>query len=242
MDIAAFRAQLEADWAWRIDELRFFQNIGAAIADTEGENRYRRVLVLMLYAHFEGFCKVALGAYVNSVNRLGVICGEASYAIAAAGLADLFRELRNPTRKSDLFRRMLPDDAKLHRFARDREFMELADHFAERPVKIPDYVVDTESNLTPIVLRKNLFRLGFEHDLFKHLEADVNRLLAYRNDIAHGAAKDGLDRKTYEKLRAAVIEIAREVIVLIAQSFREKKYLRPPLQTTVGPTVHIAEP
>jgi hypothetical protein len=235
MDITAFRAELEGDWAWRIDELRFFQNIGSTITNLDEEDRYRRVLVLILYAHFEGFCKVALGTYVNAVNRLGVNCGEANYAIAAAGLADLFRELRDPNRKSDLFRRTLPDDAKLHRFARDREFVELTDHFGERAVNIPDYVVDTESNLTPVVLRKNLFRLGFDHDLFAHLDGDVNRLLGYRNNIAHGAAKAGMDRKTYEALRDAVIRIIHEVTALIAQSFQEKKYLRSQ-QATAPPT------
>jgi hypothetical protein len=38
--------------------------------------------------------------------------------------------------------------------------------FTIRPVNIPDHVVDTEANLNPVVLRKNLYRLGLPYDLF----------------------------------------------------------------------------
>ena len=115
MNIAELRAELEADRAWREDEIRNFQNRGAAIPEEQEQKRYRRALILLLYAHFEGFCKFAFTLYATAVSSSGISCGEANYAIAT--LAGLFRDLRNPEKKSELFRRDLPDDAKLHRFA-----------------------------------------------------------------------------------------------------------------------------
>ena len=45
-------------------------------------------------------------------------------------------------------------------------------------VDIPaDKVVDPESNLKPDVIRKTLFRLGFQHDTFHPHEATVHQLL-----------------------------------------------------------------
>src|SRR2546428_5831123 len=155
MNLADLRAELEANQAWRRDEIRFFQNQLTWINAEEKQNQYRRALVLILYAHFEGFCKFALALYVNAVNNTGIKCSEANSAIAAASLANLFRDLRDPQRKSDVFRRKLPDDTQLHRFARDREFVEQAFDFAERLVSIPDHVVDTESNLSPVILSSN---------------------------------------------------------------------------------------
>jgi hypothetical protein len=150
MNLAELRAELEADRAWREEEIRTLQNRGATIDNSEELNRYRRALVLLLYAHYEGFCKFAFTLYTSAINRSGISCGEAAHVIAAASLADLFRNLRNPQKKCDLFQHVLPDDSNLHQFAREQEFVERTAEVKSRPVNIPEHVVDTESNLTPL--------------------------------------------------------------------------------------------
>ena len=226
MNLADLRAELEANQAWRRDEIRFFQNHMAGINAEEKQDQYRRALILILYAHFEGFCKFALALYVNAVNNAMIKCSEANSAIAAASLANLFRDLRDPQRKSEVFRRELPDDTQLHRFARDREFVERAFDFAERLVDIPDHVVDTESNLSPVILRKNLYRLGLPHDLFEDFKGEVYRLLGYRNQIAHGELQSGIERQTYEALRDATFTIMDEVTREIMRALQEGQYRR----------------
>jgi hypothetical protein len=226
MNLAELRAELEADRAWREEEIRAFQNRGAMI-DDEGElDRFRRALVLLLYAHYEGFCKVAFTLYVSAINSAGISCGEATYAIAAASLSDVFRNLRNPEKKSDLFRRQLPDDAKLHQFAREREFIEHTVDLNNRAVRVPDDVVDTESNLSPIVMRKNLFRLGLRHDQFDLHSANINQLLGVRNAIGHGALKDGVKEALYLKLRASTFEIMSDLAIGIMKALSERAYVR----------------
>lgn len=226
MNLADLRAELEANQAWRRDEIRFFQNHMVWINAEEKQDQYRRALVLILYAHFEGFCKFALALYVNAVNNAMIKCSEANPAIAAASLANLFRDLRDPQRKSEVFRRELPDDTQLHRFARDREFVERAFDFAERLVNIPDHVVDTESNLSPVTLQKNLYRLGLPHDLFEDFKGDVYRLLGYRNQIAHGELQSGIEHQTYEALRDATFTIMDEVTREIMRALQEEHYRR----------------
>ena len=87
MSILELRGELEAEMAWRHDEIRFFQNQGADLDDEHQQEQYRRALILLLYAHFEGFCKFALTLYVNAVNQQGIKCAEANHAIAAASLS-----------------------------------------------------------------------------------------------------------------------------------------------------------
>src|ERR1017187_9532491 len=110
MSIADVRAELEADRAWREDEIRFFQNQGADLDDTSEQEQYRRALVLLLYAHFDGFCKFALTVYVNAINGEGITCAAASHAIAAASLADVFMALRDQNSKCAEFQNSAPDD------------------------------------------------------------------------------------------------------------------------------------
>jgi hypothetical protein len=226
MNLAEIRAELEADRDWREAEIRAFHNRGATIADEEELKRYRRALVLLLYAHYEGFCKFAFTVYATAVNRSGISCGEAAYAIAAASLADLFGNLRNPQKKCDIFRRELPDDAKLHQFAREQEFVERTSEVEKHPVNIPDYVVNTESNLTPVVMKKNLFRLGLPHDQFQAHDGEINKLLGIRNGISHGSLRDGVEEKLYEQLRTATFAIMSGLGVGIMKALSEKAYIR----------------
>jgi hypothetical protein len=226
MNIPNLWSEIEEDLSWRLDELRFFQNQLATLDSEQERERFRRALVLLLYAHFEGFCKFALSLYVNSINRSGITCADATFAIAAASLSDLFKALRNPEKKIPEFRHSLPDDTTLHRFGREREFVERTAEFATRPVSVADDVVDTESNLKPVVLRKNLYRLGFPPDQFAEHEGRINQLLEYRNKISHGEMQAGLNRNKYDALRAAVYEVMNEIKLQVMKALQDRAFLR----------------
>jgi hypothetical protein len=226
MIIADFWAEIEKDLAWRVDELRFFKNRLGSISLASDQDRFRRALVLLLYAHFEGFCRFAFTLYVNAINRTGINCAQANSAVAAASLSDLFKALRNPQKKIPEFRRVLPDDTKLHRFGREREFVERASDFSNRRVRISDDVVDTESNLNPMVLRRNLYRLGFAHNQFSAQEASINQLLEYRNKISQGEMQLGLNSDRYDQLSTSALAIMQEVKRQVMAAIENKLYLR----------------
>jgi len=226
MNIPQVWAEIEEDFTWRQDELRFFQNLLGNIDSEVEQERFRRALVLLLYAHFEGFCKFALTLYVDCVNKSGITCAEATFAIAAASLSDLFKALRNPEMKIPEFRHALPNDASLHRFGREREFVERTTEFAGRPVNLADDIVDTESNLKPLVLRKNLYRLGFPPDQFAQYEGKIHHLLEYRNKISHGEMQAGLKRDKYDTLSSAVFTVMEEMKRQVMGALQEKAYLR----------------
>ena len=144
-------------------------------------------------------------------------------------MSDIFTALRNPDSKCDAFRRDLPEDRALHRFARDREFIERVDEFGAKPVDIPDTIVNTESNLRPVVLRKNLYQLGFPHDQFSALEGGIQRLVNTRNSIAHGSLryKDGVDKRSYDELREIVFDVMKTIKGDVMVALEGKRFLRP---------------
>jgi hypothetical protein len=225
MEISDFRAQLEVEHTWRQDEIRFFQNQCAGLQKIEDQEQFRRALVLMLYAHFEGFCKFALNLYVSAINDLGIKCSDAHKALVVATLNDVFTSLRNGEKKAPEFKRELPEDTKLHRFALDIEFIERAVAIMERIVKIPDGVVDMESNLKPIILRKNLFRLGLPYKPLEASEGNISKLLEYRNKIAHGESKAGIKREAYDDLSASSFKVMTMITQSVTDAFSNKHYL-----------------
>jgi hypothetical protein len=227
MNISELWAEIESEQTWRMDEIRFFQNQLINI-DSEKREQYRRSLVLILYAPFEGFCKFAFAHYMKAINTFKMKCNEANYAIAASALSEVFMTLRNSEKKSDIFRRSLPDDSQLHRFARDREFLERISEIDHLVVLLDDKIIDTESNLKPVVLQKILYRLGLPYDKFDNLRGQINKLLNYRNKIAHGEMKDGIPEKEYISLRDDVFFIMDEVKREIMNALENRKYLRLP--------------
>ncbi len=227
MDIDTFRSQLEAELEWRTSEIRFFVNTCESVAEVD-QDRFRRALVLLLYSHFEGYCKFALTLYAGAVNSIGLQCSEANSAVVAASLHKVLAKLRDPNVKSNEFRNELPDDSKLHRFALEREFIERASEIMAGFVCIPEDAVDTESNLKPVVLRKNLFKLGLPHEQFADLDGDINRLLELRNKISHGATASGVARHTFDKLRESAMRVMTSITVEVTRALSDRAYLMNP--------------
>lgn len=226
MNLDVLWAEIEAEQEWREAELHFLHNQLESLDDGEQQNKFRRILVVMLYAHLEGFCKFAFRHYLRAVNLAKIKCSEATFAIAASSLSNIFTALRNPTKKCDEFRKELPDDRKLHRFARDREFIESTANFEAQVVAIPDNVVDFESSLNPAMLRKSLYRLGLPHDQFSELDGEIKKLLEYRNGIAHGSHRGGISHEKYDPLYQAVFKIMAKVKRDIMSALTQGKYRR----------------
>lgn len=224
MNLTSIRAEMENEQTWRQDEIRFLRNQLANISRNAQKKQYRKSLVVMLYAHYEGFCKFALEQYIRAINLANVKCEEATPAVVAGAWAKVFTAIESGDQKSKVFKTQLPKDDRLHRFARRREFIEQIRDFAEQQALIPDGTVDTESNLWPIVLQKNLFMLGLDHEAFSHHDGDIHRLMKHRNNIAHGAQREGLTDKTYRDLQQAVFGIMDDLMDMVMDALKNEQY------------------
>jgi hypothetical protein len=199
--------------------------MAAGMSQADGD-RYRRALVLMLYAHFEGGIKFSIQVYVKYLNELEITVGNASSDIAAASISDVMHALRDPYRKCREFSKDLPDDSALHRFARDKELMQVLPDILSRKVAIDDKVVNTESNLKPVILRRILFRVGLDHHLYDHHESAINELIRVRNSIAHGESMSGVSKERYVELRDVVFDVMRDVRLRLRDCVHRQVYLR----------------
>ena len=136
-----------------------------------------------------------------------------------------FMAYENLERKSEIFRRDLPDDKQLHRLYRRVDFMEKVENFKEKALIIDDQIIDTESNLWYIVLQKNLYKVGLPVNLFDDYQKDIDSLVNRRNSIAHGNFKSGVTDSEFSNWESKVHEILSEVTRLLYDYVKNKKYL-----------------
>lgn len=186
-----------------------------------------RTSVLLTYSHLEGFCKFALTAYVSAINSLNLGAEEATAPLVAGSMAELFAALRHPQSKHEFFSGPLPDDAKLHLFAREREFVENFKAAMARPVKLPDDLIDTESNLKPIVLMKNLYKLGLDYTQVEPHKGTVNKLLGVRNAIAHGSSLKAPKAEEIDEYVKTTFGVMGFVQQQIYMALRQENYRKP---------------
>lgn len=180
--------ELERDRLQRESEIRLIENLVIRLTSCDEQSMLRRSLVLLTYAHLEGFCKFALLAYASVVNAAEISCREAAAPLVAATLTSVFAALRDVNSKHPAFARCLPDDSSLHMTWREQRFVEDFDKVCEARVDIPDRIVDGSSNMKAVVLKRNMFRLGLNYTSVEHHTSALNRLLGVRNAIAHGDA------------------------------------------------------
>lgn len=229
MDLANIRAQLEIELTWRQNEMRLLHNQLAFINKDEEKNRYRKSLVVMLYSHYEGFCKTAFLIYINAINKEKIKCSEMNTYLITATFADIFSALEIPNMKCKIFKPKLPEDTKLHKFCRQVNFISGLNNFLSVEANIPPDVIDTESNLKREVMRKILFRLGFPYDVFEKHEYQIQDLLEARNNIAHGTFISGIEEDVYQKFERSTYEIMSELMNLLMQGLTKKVYLKSPI-------------
>lgn len=217
---------IEKDRAIREGEIRLIENI-AARTDNEAEaGMLRRSLILLAYAHFEGFCKFALLAYASAINAIGLPCREACTPLVAATLSKVFAALRDVNNKHEAFAYGLPDDRDLHLLARHRSFIDNYETIIARRVELADSLVDTKSNLNSLVLKRNLYQLGLEYPVVDTHRSSIDRMLGVRNAIAHGDALKVPTADEVAEYTTAAFEVMQFVQLEVYNALRNEAYRR----------------
>lgn len=221
-----FRAILESELAWRLEELAFFKNQLNNLNTDAEKDRYRKSLVLILYSHFEGYIKIALLSYIKFINELNIPRKDVVSNLMVAGMHQEFQAYDNTDRKCEIFRRELPDDHALHRHFRRVDFIEQIDLFKESILFVNDDVVDTESNLRYAVLQKNLYKLGFPENLFASYQRAIDALVNRRNSIAHGNERSGVSETEFTKWENKIRDVLSEITRQLYDYANHQRYLK----------------
>lgn len=223
MTLAEIRAELETDLSWRVEELRSLRNqlLGDFTTSDDWPVASLRALLVMQYAHVEGFTQTALGIYVNAINGAAVPTKDLRVELHAAALASEFKALRTGVPED------LNDTERLVRRAkRHVDFVQRVRLMESESIElVAEDAVSLEMNLGSEVLKKNLFILGipsssFSETTYKTLEF----IRRNRNDIAHGGRRDRIPPNLFESHWEKCEEYMNELARLLTRAIRDEWY------------------
>jgi MAE_28990/MAE_18760-like HEPN len=213
-----YMKQIEADLVWRESELAILRKhlLSTTVGSTQ-ETTFLRTNLAMLYAHYEGFCKFALGVYIDALEKLALKRTELKWAIAAQSLGKFHTELKDISNTADYFTKLL-NELGLHLDAKASY---------EKPEAV--------ANLWPDLLMNWLSRLGLESVNVQGEKTRLDSLVSSRNQIAHGKKLTVANRAELEKHVQAATLAMHEVAVGISEALEKKLYTRGASVMTVLP-------
>lgn len=102
------RANLEEDLSWRWDEIRHIKNAFTDYLGGMDKDFPVKTLIVILYAHFEGFTKNALSFYSDFINNKGLKCREVNNNLSALALKPVFESYENPEKNLPFLKKIYP--------------------------------------------------------------------------------------------------------------------------------------
>lgn len=222
MDVSDIRSELEEDLSWRLDEIRHLRNslLGEVDRDQWPAVAMRSILVLQ-YAHLEGFAKNSFSVYVTAVNRQGLRASEIHPHLFASALIEEFEAVRRGAGDTE------SEDDRLTRRAKNHvQFVQRLRTLSGEVCSINvDSTVSMEMNFGRDVLRRTLYRLGIPEDSFDHAYyMALEFVRRTRNDIAHGNRRDRIAPGEFEASLGKCEDFMNALNRLITRAVSEEMF------------------
>jgi hypothetical protein len=183
---------LATDIAWRKKELSEIKTlIELKNVSPQRHNVCIRSGICILYAHWEGFIKLAGNSYVEYIRTKRLRYGQLSSNFLALAMKEKLKQAKE-TNKASLY-------------------IPVCDFFLfqlDERCSLPKNPISTASNLSSEILKEITHTLGIDFSLDSTIIDE--KLLKTRNEIAHGEDSLTIDRKQYIKLQTIVVEMLEE--------------------------------
>lgn len=210
--------QIEEDLDWREKELAILRKqLFQTSLGSPQERTFLRTNLAMIYAHYEGFCKFALGVYIDALERLALKRIELKWPIASQSLKKLHVEMRSIADPVEFFTKIFT--------AMDSHFKQTAEY--ERP--------DNIANLWPDLLMRWQTNLGLQCISVLNEKTRLDTLVKCRNQIAHGKKLTVANRAELDKHSHVATLAMHEVAIGIADALEKQLYSRNSQVMTILP-------
>jgi hypothetical protein len=201
--------ELEADLEWRLHEIEVVRRKHSQCATGSERKIIVKCLVLMLYAHWEGFVKHALTLYVEALCRTGAKRRQLIDNLVARSLQGTLNRL---TDRSIVVR---------------AEFVASLDQLLDATLVIEQEGVNTKANLKTGVFRGLLADYGvYVQDTLVN-EFTIDTLVDRRNDIAHGKRAPIEEIDVFLRFYKEIQVLMEELAIAIDRCLDHQSYLKP---------------
>jgi hypothetical protein len=203
--ISGLMRKMDDELSWRRKELHVIRNIIPNVPNPLQRAMLRSAIPL-LYAHWEGFIKVATSYYLEHVSKKYLKHNELVTRFVALSLQNKLASFSNN-----------PLQVK-------SKIVDFVIHDLATRSNIPKSgVINTKSNLRFDVLKEILYLLDLDDPSFDSKERLVNDLVDTRNFIAHGEFKV-LDLETYDNLFLDILNLMEQIKTAIENNAALEKY------------------
>ncbi|AJS58985.1 MAE_28990/MAE_18760 family HEPN-like nuclease [Paenibacillus sp. IHBB 10380] len=205
--------ELTLEEQWRIDEISMIKTIPHLYRMT-GEHRQvlKKYLIPALYALWEGFVVKSFELYTKKLNELNLNINQIHPSILTHDL-DIKQGLK---------------DGRVNGNKQIQFTLELKNYFTTNIIisgKIP-----TKSNVKFNTINSILERFNLDRFPKSEFEYRLNKLLKYRNDIAHGENSLSVDDELVLELSDTVIVCMDKLSDTMVDGFIKKRYLNEELE------------
>ena len=202
--------KLDEDFIWRLQEISTIRR-SIRNASGKGQTALLRAAVPLLYAHWEGFIKIAAFRYGGYISSIGITFREVKTNLSGLKALAYVKQLHPISKRIFVASELL---AALYEIEKEGVKINLEDHIS------------------------NVGNLNF--DMFEQIAAFLcidptgysakkqlidESLLSQRNDIAHGEYLL-IDRERFESLSDEIISLMRQFKTDIENGAAQKNYLR----------------
>lgn len=132
------------------------------------ESLWNRMCLPMIYAHWEGYVVNSLKILIHHLNQLELRPNDVETNIIVLGLADSYKPLSGK-----------------QSFSQRCEFTDKFKVIFQSAIKFKKNI-DTKSNLNSKILNELCEIFGFNFGVFSGVTSDIDRIVNFRNKIAHG--------------------------------------------------------
>lgn len=196
--------EIQEDNNWRDGELAKFK-INPHKVD---QQLWDRMCIPMIYAHWEGYVVSSLRVLIGHLNKLQLTPGDVDTKLIVIGLGKTYNSLSGKQsfdQKVDFTDKFIALFDSAIKFKKD---------------------IDTKSNLNSKVLKDLCNMFGFKFDKFKDVVGDIDRIVTFRNRIAHGENSILPDTESIETYISSVAEATDIFMQEIDQFISNESYLQ----------------
>lgn len=214
MTIKDFEDRIIEDWTWRKREVSDL----ILIAEKEENTVLLKSIILLLYAHWEGYIKKCSKTYLKYICDHKPILSDLTDNFKAVALKGITGEIMKSAETLTLQNEMIYIE----------KFSKIDNHSIHKHIKIDlenekdKNVINTQDNLNPKVFKNILKIIGLVYKKqYEGKEVFINSyLLSNRNAIGHGSKE--LFKDEQFELEIKSLKKLRDITLVIIENFRDE--------------------
>lgn len=194
---------------WRIEEISIIKKfLYSQVPDITNQRVFLKYSIVALYALWEGFVNSTFGLYIQKLNRLSINTNRYQKSIITNDLDNKYQIGNNRTD----FNKRIELTTHLYNYFNVPLILS---------TKIP-----TKSNVNFKVINNLLSIFHIEKIGSTKLQRGLDKLLFFRNNIAHGDFSISIDNSLFNNLSLIVIDLMVEVIIQMENAYANSTFLQ----------------